>query len=37
MFGEEMGYSSTQKKESSDVYNADVDRVVKEILDVSNF
>ena len=37
MFGEEMGYSSTQKKESSDVYNADVDRVVKEILAVSNF
>lgn len=35
MFGEEIGYSSTQKKESSDVYNADVDRVVKEILDQS--
>jgi hypothetical protein len=29
MFGEEIGYSSTQKKESSDEYNADVDRVVK--------
>jgi ATP-dependent Zn protease len=35
MFGEEIGYNSTQAKESSDAYNADVDRVVKKILDES--
>ena len=35
MFGKEIGYSSTQKKEASDQYNAEVDKLVKEILEVS--
>ena len=35
MFGEDISYSSTEKKDSSDAYNADVDKLVKQILDVS--
>jgi hypothetical protein len=35
MFGDRISYSSTEKNNCSDAYNAEVDRVVKEILDVS--
>ena len=37
MFGDKIGYSSTSQKDASDLYNAEVDRLVKEILDVRNF
>ena len=37
MFGEEVGFSTVDKKEASEEYNAAVDRVVKKILDVSLF
>ena len=35
MFGDRISYSSTKKKDTSDVYNAEVDRVVTEILQES--
>lgn len=35
MFGDRISYSSTEKNNCSDEYNAQVDQVVKEILDVS--
>jgi len=35
MFGDRISYSSTEKNNCSDAYNAEVDRVVKEILDES--
>ena len=35
MFGDQVGFATTDKKHASDEYNADVDRVVKQILDVS--
>jgi hypothetical protein len=34
MFGEKAGYLASEKEESSEKYNAIVDKQVKEILDV---
>lgn len=35
MFGDQVGFATTDKRHASDEYNADVDKVVKQILDVS--
>lgn len=35
MFGDEVGYLSTDKEENSEIYNAMVDKAVKKILDES--
>ena len=35
MFGDLIGYNSTDKQQASEEYNAEVDRAVKKILDVS--
>lgn len=37
MFGEEVGFSTINKKDASDEYNAACDLLVKKILDVSFF
>jgi hypothetical protein len=37
MFGDTSGYLSTDSEETSEKYNALVDKQVKEILDVRNF
>jgi hypothetical protein len=36
MFGEDLGFSTIDKKNASEEYNAAVDRVVKKVLDVSS-
>ena len=35
MFGDEVGYSSTGKGDTSEQYNAEIDKVVRNILNVS--
>ena len=35
MFGDMIGYNSTDKQQTSEEYNAEVDKAVKRILDVS--
>lgn len=35
MFGDMIGYNSTDKNQTSDEYNAEVDKAVKQILDES--
>lgn len=37
MFGDDLGFSTIDKKNASEEYNAAVDRVVKKVLDVSRF
>ena len=36
MFGDLVGYNSTDFRQSSEEYNAQIDQAVKQILDVSN-